>query len=284
MSSNWINRMNDLEVTPPEKGWEKVAAALDESLNGLQFPAKLYEEQVTPPAAVWNAIETRLDAATAPVIPLKKRSFYPVWVRYAAAACIVGLIAFAAFRFMGKKPVNTNETVMTNTAVPQAPETNSEAPATNEPDVPAPQTAITQSDEEALEQSKQTFAKLDLPKRTTYSKLYKSPAQLASFISTDGEPAKTPEIQYSHRAAVSDSPAEDADRYVMYRDTDGRFIRISKKLSDLFCCVSGEVQDEKCNTQLKQWREKIASSPFNPSPDNFMDILDLINSIQDNRN
>jgi hypothetical protein len=61
-------------------------------------------------------------------------------------------------------------------------------------------------------------------------------------------------------------------------------VRISKKLSDLFCCVSGEEQDENCTNQLKQWREKIAASPFNPSPDNFMDILDLINSLQDNRN
>jgi len=282
MSSNWINRINNLEVTPPAKGWESVAAALDESLNGFEFPDKIYNGQASPPAAVWSAIENELDNELSPVIPIKKRAPYPIFLRYAVAACLIGLIAFGAIRLFSKTP-GTQSTAATSISLPQNTETTTTNPSVNEPVTEQQETAVTKTDDDALEQSKQTYAKLDLPKRSSYSKLYKSPVQLASYMSSEDD-SKQPEIQYSHRAAVTDSPVEDADRYVMYRDTDGRFIRISKKLAALFCCVSGEVQDEKCTSQLKQWREKIASSPFNPSPDNFMDILDLINSIQDNRN
>lgn len=282
MSSNWINRINNLEVTPPAKGWESVAAALDESMNGFGFPDKIYNAQAIPPASVWSAIENELEAELSPVIPIKKRSASIVFLRYAVAACLIGLIAFGAIRLFSKN-TDTQSTADTNTNPPQSTETLTANPSVNEPVTEQQETAVTKTDDDALEQSKQTYAKLDLSRRSSYSKLYKSPVQLASYMSNEDD-GKQPEIQYSHRAAVSDSPAEDADRYVMYRDTDGRFIRISKKLAALFCCVSGEVQDEKCTTQLKQWREKIASSPFNPSPDNFMDILDLINSIQDNRN
>jgi hypothetical protein len=281
MSSNWINKMNNLEETPPEKGWEKVATALDESMNGFEFPDKLYNSHVTPPSGVWSSIENELDADSTPIIPLRKKSAFPIFLRYAAAACIIGLIAFGAIRFFATSPVNLEQTA---TALPpKNTETITANPAVIEPVTQGQVPQLVKTDDETLEQSKHTYAKLDLSRKNSYNKLYNSPAQLASFASNENN-SKQPEIQYSHRAAINDSPPEEADRYVMYRDTHGRFIRISKKLSELFCCVSGEVQDEKCTDQLKQWREKIASSPFNPSPDNFMDILDLINSIQDNRN
>lgn len=282
MSSNWTNRMNNLQETPPDKVWDKVAAALDESMDGFEFPDKLYNSQAIPPSSVWSAIENDLDADASPVIPIKKKSAIPIFLRYAAAACIIGLIAFGAIRFFAKPPVSSDESA--TVLSPRNTETTTTDPAVIEPITEQQQEPqVAKTDDDALEQSKHTYARLDLSRKTSYNKLYNSPAQLASFASNENS-SKQPEIQYSHRAAVNDSPSEDAERYVMYRDTDGRFIRISKKLSDLFCCVSGEVQDEKCTDQLKQWREKIASSPFNPSPDNFMDILDLINSIQDNRN
>ncbi|MEJ0102502.1 MAG: ABC transporter ATP-binding protein [Bacteroidota bacterium] len=143
-------------------------------------------------------------------------------------------------------------------------------------------------DENALEQSKRTYAKLDLHGHNITGKikrsLYSSPAQLSA-ASSDAFLQKMPELQYSHRAAVNDSRNDqNADRYLMFKDSEGRFIRISKKLTSLFCCVSGEEQDDNCTDQLKKWREKIASSSFIPSPDNFMDILDLVSSLQDTRN
>ena len=145
-------------------------------------------------------------------------------------------------------------------------------------------------DSHALEESKHTYARLDMPSHSLLNKisvrLYSSPVQLSSSLSAEMGLEKNPEIQYSHRAAVNDFPGDkkDATRYLMFKDSEGRFIKISKKLTNLFCCVSGEEQDDNCNDQLKKWREKIARSSFIPSPDNFMDILDLVSSLQDSRN
>lgn len=72
-----------------------------------------------------------------------------------------------------------------------------------------------------------------------------------------------------------------ADRYVMLMTPDGNIIRMSKKWSDLLCCVSGEEQDADCKDQLKKWQQKIASSELAPSPGNFMDILGLVNSLNE---
>lgn len=69
----------------------------------------------------------------------------------------------------------------------------------------------------------------------------------------------------------------------MLMTPDGQFIRMSKKLGDLLCCVSGEEQDPDCIDQMKRWRQKIAISNLTPSPGNFMDILNLVKSLQENR-
>ncbi len=77
------------------------------------------------------------------------------------------------------------------------------------------------------------------------------------------------------------SPTNIADRYVMLMTPNG-IVRMSKKLGNLVCCVSGQEQDEDCKDQLKKWQEKIACSPVAPSPGNFMDILSLVSSLNNN--
>jgi hypothetical protein len=72
-----------------------------------------------------------------------------------------------------------------------------------------------------------------------------------------------------------------AERYVMLMTPDGNIIRMSKKWSELVCCVAGEDQDKDCKDQIKKWQEKIATSSLAPSPGNFMDILNLVNSLNE---
>ena len=78
-----------------------------------------------------------------------------------------------------------------------------------------------------------------------------------------------------------DSVSAIAGRYIMLMTPEGNIIRMSKKWSDLVCCVSGEEQDEDCKLQIKKWQKKLATSPINPTPGNFMDILELVNSLDE---
>jgi len=286
MSSSWNDRIKNTEETPPENGWDKIAASLDESFNGYKFPVTLYNLEANPPADTWNKINSALDEDQTPVIPLKKSNSIRLFIRYAAAACLVGLLSFAAIKFLSSNKIKIDAAVENSVAVSKDSLPESDTPETKAVDQPLQ--SQDERDENALEQSKHTYAKLDLHGRGITGKikrsLYSSPVELSA-ASSDAFLQKNPELQYSHRAAVNDSRNDqDADRYLMFKDSEGRFIRISKKMTSLFCCVSGEEQDDNCTNQLKKWREKIASSSFIPSPDNFMDILDLVNSLQDTRN
>ena len=62
---------------------------------------------------------------------------------------------------------------------------------------------------------------------------------------------------------------------------EGNIIRISKKLSDIVGCVSGAEQDKECLDQLKIWQQKMANPKSTHSSANFMEILNLANSLQD---
>jgi hypothetical protein len=287
MSSNWTDRIKNFEADPPEKGWDKIAASLDESFNGYQFPTALYNFEKAPPTDTWNKIQSSLDEGQAPVIPLKKKNSFSSLIKYAVAASIIGLLAFGAIRFFNIGTDNIDVAI-----APGIRPSKTDSPAVNDKSQPNSITTIQPQDDtddnSALEQNKNTYAKLDINSSNFSSKinkrLYRIPAQLASTYSEPGL-RESPALQYPHRAAVNDSPSDNSSgRYLMFKNSEGQFIRISKKLSDLFCCVSGEERDENCDDQLKKWREKIATSSFIPSPDNFMDILDLVSSLQDNRN
>jgi hypothetical protein len=78
----------------------------------------------------------------------------------------------------------------------------------------------------------------------------------------------------------------DADRYLNFMDPDGSLIRVSKKLADAVgCFYSRGNSDEykQCQEQIKKWRDKISQSSSTPSADHFMDILDILKSVQDNQ-
>src|SRR3982751_4118248 len=94
--SSLKDKMTNYEVVPPDRVWDNIAASLDESESGQSFPSRLHDMQVNPPAAAWINIENELTGAEAPVIPLKKRS--NPFVRYAAAAIVIGILAVAVFR------------------------------------------------------------------------------------------------------------------------------------------------------------------------------------------
>jgi hypothetical protein len=70
----------------------------------------------------------------------------------------------------------------------------------------------------------------------------------------------------------------------MFVNPDGYLIRISKKLAEtLGCSYTNGSSDEnnRCQDQIRKWRDKIAQSPATSSPDNFMDILNVIKSVQE---
>lgn len=307
MSSGLQNKMNGYEVTPPPGVWEKIVAELDDSDLGYQFPTRLkrlevippvniwhniadtlnesefitdfagrlIDIKVAPPPTIWNAIQTSLDAEQEVAVPAFRR-FSP-FLKYAAAAAIITFLVWGGMQLFTKESINS-EVAKKDQIKP----TENSNPTSISQIVTAGEN-ITLSDvsasleearnDAALEQSKKTYAKLDIA--VTRNKI-KNVADFF-FVTDEYEPTGTRGLN------IEEPPMTDiADRYIMLMTPDGNIIRMSKKLGNIVCCVSGQEQDKGCADQMKKWREKLASPGANHSSGNVLDILNLINSMKDN--
>ncbi len=305
MSSTVQHKLQGLEQIPPEGIWLRIAAELDDSALGQKFPATLQNTAVLPPARCWEEINALLDQDIAShdmagrllntEIPPPQSAWDKIrstlddevaqpgirrkspWLKYAAAASLIGILAFGAVTLM-----NADNDTSTTNVVPVI-KTETPVPATVDTDLPESEkeaTALVPDEEEArndaaLEASKKTYAKLDVPSR----KRVEIASQFSfSHYLPDEELSEHSSSGYEEALVA---PASTVNRYIVLMTPDGHFIRMSKKLSDLVCCVSGEEVDENCKTQMEKWRKQLAGSQA-AHPGNFMDILHLVGSLRDN--
>lgn len=271
LSNKFPARLYNSELNPPAITWDKIVTGIDESEAGNKLPAKLYNLESSPPATAWEKINAAINPAEQKLKPLSG-GLSPFW-RYAAAAVVIGAITFFALRLMTNTKDNSTDIVSAN--VPK----DTSKPVKESLTVNEPSTANKSDlddDDKALEESKKMMAKLDQPIKRIARKLndYASASQINYISNADKELSQSIYAYEDHVPTI-------AERYVMLMTPDGNIIRMSKKWSELVCCVAGEDQDKDCKDQIKKWQEKIATSSLAPSPGNFMDILSLVNSLNE---
>lgn len=260
-------KLQAVEIAPPAYCWNNIAAALDGKGAEAAVAAKLQKASVVPPAAVWQNIEAALDEKTNQ--PAQKRS--ASLLRYAAAAALIGLLAWGAARLLNNKGEDTS------LATQPKPGNNTEQVTTEHTSIPEEDIAAISAEaaleearnDAALEASKKTFARLDV------SAVQKKIKDVSAFDFDVSAEDDTVDASTNRLNDIS-------NRYIVLMTPDGHFIRMSKKLKDLVCCISGEEVDAACLDQLKRWREKILSSSAVHALGNFADILNLVTSLQDN--
>lgn len=297
MSSGTNHKIYHYEVNPPAGVWDRVATALDESALSARFPKTLSQLQVPPPAHCWEQITEALDGQPAFAGKLagmevnppagvwnkilaglsmtgnRTRKMAPVW-RYAAAALLMGVMAWAGYKLLGNKPGENKVAEKPFTVQQDGSIQTSGAAALFDENIAV--SDVNASLEEArndaaLEASKKTFARLDVKEKK--SKVRNAHDFL--FVTDEYEPANTRGLSFEPDEL---RPPSVADRYILLMTPEGKMIRMSKKLGELICCVSGEEQDKQCTDQLKKWREKMAHPSTAHSPGNIMDILSLLQS------
>lgn len=274
LENKFPSKLYDIEISPPATSWGKIVDTLDEEQFQNEFPARLYNMEVAPPATSWEKVAAGLNKTNKSVTtPAPVRKLVP-FLRYVAAAIFIGAVAYGII----KLTVNTGDKE-NNTALTPTPKDSSISDKNKLADTGTTQATgvnINKDEDVALEKSKTMIAKLDRPIRRVSK-------GIASSVITSSVDEDVTDIGLSQSIyAYADHIPDIADRYVILMTPDGNIIRMSKKWSDLLCCVSGEEQDADCKYQLKKWQEKIATSTLAPSPGNFMDILGLVNSLNEN--
>lgn len=272
LTNKFPSTLHNIQITPPVHVWQGIAIALDEPAFVNDYAAKLGGIEVAPPAAAWNKIKTSLDTA----VP-EQRKIVP-FLRYAAAAVVIGFLAWGGISLFDNKKSSDNTLAKSQTTVPaENTATNNTAIFTDE-DMAVTDVAASMEEarnDAALEASKKTFAKLDAT--VTRSKI-KNAANFF-FVADDYEPTSTRGLGIE----PEETPSMDvSNRYVMLMTPDGNIIRMSKKLKELVCCVSGELQDKDCVDQMKKWRDILGNPSINHSSNSFIDILSLMDCMQDN--
>lgn len=291
--SEWENQFRSkvytASIIPAAHNWSAITGLLDESSLIDDYRGKLASAAIIPPATAWAQIQEGI--GTESIIPQQRR--IPAWMKYAAAAMVLGCMAWGANRLLNTRS-SIDEPVATTPLVTQPSNTiASTQPSTLlQEDLEAGVAGLTASLDEArndaaLEASKKTYASLD--HKAVLGKI-KNVSDFM-FISEEYDyptPSTTRSPFGSARCIDCPPPVIPApevdfkDRYVVLLSPDGNYFRISKKLGDMVCCVSGEDVDKDCVDQMKKWRDRIANPANSHSPGNFMDVVNMISSLEEN--
>lgn len=262
------DKMYNWESDPPPSTWDRVRAALDESELASSFPSKLREMELAAPAGAWSAIESELnesDAAAAPAAPVVVMRSRMRWMRYAAAVLVLAAIGLGIRYFS-----TGQEDTLAVTPPPVPADTNtaiaSEPKPTN--NLPTPGAHV---NDDSL---RNMLASVETPVRRV------TPGNEEVRFASEANRAYAEELESSFYIDEDHRPRI-AENYVTLLTPDGSFIRMSKKWSDLLCCIAGEDPNAACNMQIKAWQDQLAESPVAPAPGNFMDLLELVLSVSE---
>ncbi|TMI95095.1 MAG: hypothetical protein E6H06_07635 [Bacteroidetes bacterium] len=276
ITAGFPRQLYEAEVMPPSGTWSNIASALENVKD--EFPAKLYDLEVNPPADAWPQISEALDEENrVPQIPTK-RKIIPI-VRYAIAASIIAAVALGTFKLLNQKTAErgvANKTVLPKNTTPNIIQPQRQD---NSALQPLPSESNNLPKERVIVAKTNSELKRRLP-QAGYMTQTVNPAA----ISVSSLAATFQKASLSGEVPGNCSLISDADRYLMFINPDGYLIRISKKLAETLGCIYTNRNSEEfnqCQEQIKKWRDKIAQSPASSSPDNFMDILDIIKSVQD---
>ena len=272
LQNEFPSKLYNIEVAPQASAWDKIISRLEEIQFQNEFPSRLYNMEVIPPATAWEKVAAGLTTKTESVnTPVRRLS--PI-LRYAAAAIFIGAVAYGIIRLTVNTDNKENSAVLATDR-----KDSSIADKPKKADPQKNQTAKInpiEAEDETLEKSKILIARSD----RSVKRIAKAISSSVITVSENNGEDTDADLSQSIYAYADHIP-DISDRYVMLMTPDGNIIRMSKKWGDLLCCVSGEEQDADCKDQLKKWQEKIATSSLAPSPGNFMDILGLVNSLND---
>ena len=275
INGEFPQKLYALEETPPASAWSKIGQQLEKE-DKDQYPSRLYNLEVAPRSELWNKILTFLETEKAPLQIASKGRITP-FIRYAVAACVIGLVAFGAFKLMNQK--TGAGPVATKTVLPQKDSSTPANQSSTQESAPAPSDNLAKENP-VLAQTDIKPRKRNLPEPTYMTQVaIASPTAMGSKAISDFR-----RVSLSGDIPGNCSQISDADPYLMFVNPDGYLIRISKKLAETLGCIytnGNSSEYNRCQDQIKKWRDKIAQSPATSSPDNFMDVLNVIKSVQE---
>ncbi len=274
-------KLNKISETPPAGIWNRIAGQLNEDLVNIKIAKHLSAIEMNPPEKSWNTIVSELDSTT-PVISFVKK--YNRIIKFAAAAVVVGLIAWGGIKFLNSE---TNKTEVVSIAKEAKENPVIQSPVQNTEVLNSDKTVIASTVDLKEPSIKQISTK---GKKTAIAQTEKD--IIASLNSFQNNHSGTEEIiadvnnaQRNKRVGIVSNESDTvAPRYLMYLSDDCSIVKVSKKLADLQCIYNKDgsvaqsalasLNKQFCDDLVKTWQEKLANAPLSSfDPLELADIL-----------
>ncbi|HEU5165201.1 MAG TPA: hypothetical protein VFU29_06655 [Chitinophagaceae bacterium] len=285
MNSGLQKRLYEMEVTPPAAVWEKLSVNIDEINADNVIGKKILDSEHTPPASAWQNISTAIN--TEEKKEPAKRGVLINFKRLAAAAIFIGVVITAWIVFKNNNSSDSLAGVQNGIEKKTATDTNTnnEKKIDNlkKPDISST-TSVATINPELLIKSKRN--------KTTgirNNRIYTAP--------------QTSDVQYaalnnerpggnSFGQSIDDLSLVTADQnYLTMVNANGRLVKIPAQFANLAPHLQNKPVSEDYyevmfgegaywKETLNEWRKKVASLPVS-SGDAFTSFIELLKTVQD---
>jgi hypothetical protein len=253
MNSSLKDKLTDFESTPPPKAWDKIVAALDDTLPA-SITEKLYEYQQAPPASVWNKINNELskEQESAKLIPLLSR--FSKNARYSGAAIILLVLGLTAW-FIINNINGTSDLASNQTIIPVPGKTQDSSGVS----ITDPSNKVVFTPETKQVPGPRPFVVASKPKKS---------------ILRPGKPMPSASSGMVKRRQVMDLSLP-VDRYMVYSDGQNAPVKLSKKLFEVFACIQ---EDLDCKQRIQSLQQRISTSAV---ASDFTGMLDMLHQLKE---
>lgn len=258
MSKDLQNRLSAYEVPPPSRVWDALADALDSGTAG-QMAQRLEAYEEVPHPRNWQKIIFLLNQKTGTV---KKTHFlirYSRPLKYSGAAAIFIVLAVLSSLLLSKKTIS--EVPQSTMTIQPSGNSTEQLPVdpVKDTSVPAGGKELTAS----VSSGSGNQRKISHRSRPI--------ARMSAFSFAD------PVLPRTANRPASISYTIPADQYMIFSDTKGNAVRLSKKLFDLYSCAEN---DRNCRQRIKLMQEKLAAYAVTSD---FTGILEILRNLQENQ-
>ena len=267
MSSNFLNKILNAEVPPPPSVWNSIAAELDK-LDHPQFVDKIAAASIDPPASAWENVASALDKAAGPkVVRLNKQ-----WVKWAAAAVVVALIAYSSTIFLRSDAEENSVTA----SIPKK-ENDATTSANAMKGIPSraddihPSIAFIDNRRSVRTAQNLSTDNVQNESLVRHASIETAEAEKTTTNNSQGEPKISDNISSKSSHVI---PPPD---YFVVTAPNGERVRISSKFSDAVTSLyGGDNVDYLWKSRFDSWKSKLMTNPsFIPAAGNFLDIVEL---------
>jgi hypothetical protein len=294
MSGNFQHKITNFEIAPPAEVWNKITDQLDKEYNigDIRTSQKLYNYEIDPPSSILDKVLSGINTE-----PTTKRAAKILTLpvrRIAAAAVMIGLIAVTLVYLLRPESSLTKKNSTANVAsalqnTTLIPLSVSDRTRNIQPNLIPPGfmslSAIANNKPEYLYSNDRNSQNQGNIKYASLNPILA--ANELSRISVTAPPIYDVDGNIIMDENLVSSPD---DNYIIVTSPNGKQTKISRKFLKMLSVLNGgsannymDAENSQWKIRFEEWRNKLLqNASYIPTANNFLDIMDLKNMLQEN--